>query len=192
MEDSLKDPYESTVEKPIIHTEQITISNKLYSLLDSLTIITTEDNITSDDNIIPDDVIYDIIIKDIIPPLTYKMYNGNKQIFITIKYNSYEIINNIEVYPPDKSQAITNKVIVMPQQAKVPYILSQKPQETSNLLKTRYTTIKTKFKFIDTKSYNNKHSYYYYCSNAVRPYEIKTETSSLNSIKEFMRSPDNI
>lgn len=40
------------------------------------------------------------------------MYNGEKQIFITIKLatisgiNSYEIINNIEVYPPDKSQAI--------------------------------------------------------------------------------------
>ena len=96
------------------------------------------------------------------------MYNGEKQIFITITYKSYEIINNIEVYPLDGSQAITNNAVVLPWQAKVPYILNQNHQNISNLLKTRYTTIKTRFKFIDMKSSMNNLK-----SSNLKSYKIK-------------------
>lgn len=174
------------------------ISDKLYNLLDSLILIIPSDNHLFD-NVEPD-----IIIKSKSSDL---LYTGNIsiQLFITMKIsqpdkNEYEIINSIEVYPPAKT-GITSKqpevnAVVLPWQAKVPYILSQNHQNISNLLKTKYTTVKTKFKFIDMKSYGDSWEYKYHNNNDPKPYEIrlnnKTEISNEKKSVQFIKSPDNI
>lgn len=184
LEDRLRDPYEQTVGKPTIHTEPIKISDKLYNLLDSLIIIIPSNNHLFD-NVEPE-----IIIKN--KPSETK-YHFITQLFITMKISQtdkkeYEIINSIEVYPPDetgvKSKQPEVNAVVLPWQAKVPYILSQNHQNISNLLKTKYTTIKTKFKIIDMNFYKSN----------LKSYKIKQLNSGglLENNIQFMRSPDNI
>lgn len=83
----------------IKHTGQLKISDKLYNLLNSLTLIIpyNEDIPSNDqDHIIYDDIIYDIMIDSSIS------YNKDIHLFLIVKphKSKINIIHKIEVYPP--------------------------------------------------------------------------------------------
>lgn len=80
LEDRLNDPYESTVGKPTIHTEPLKISDKLYSLLDSLTLVIPDEIIPSDNHLF-DNEEPEIIIKK----SSETRYHIITQLFITMK-----------------------------------------------------------------------------------------------------------
>lgn len=102
------------------HTGQLKISDKLYNLLDSLTLIIPDKIIHSNDqdSEIYENIIYDILIDNYIQ---YSQYNKDIHLFLIVKpqNSKINIIHKISVYPSYKDadtiyslQAATDGIIV--------------------------------------------------------------------------------
>lgn len=99
------------------HTGQLKISDKLYNLLDSLTLVIPYNK----DSETYDDVIYDIIIDN-----TVHSSKKNNQLFLIVKPqdSKINIIHKISVYPPNRDtkyslQAATDGMIIADDQSNI-------------------------------------------------------------------------
>ena len=107
----------------IKHTGQLKISDKLYNLLNSLTLIIPYDkDIPSNeqDHIIYEDIMYDIMIDSSIS------YNKDIHLFLIVKphKSKINIIHKIEVYPPNRDtkyslQAATDGIVIADDQSNI-------------------------------------------------------------------------
>ena len=105
------------------HTGQLKISDKLYNLLNSLTLIIPYDkDIPSNDqdHIMYDNIMYDIMIDHSI------FYNKEIHLFLIVKphKSKINIIHKIEVYPPNKDtkyslQAATDGIVIADDQSNI-------------------------------------------------------------------------